>query len=218
VERHRRDLERERRHHHERADREQRQVARRQALAHRDQAGRAGGAVDQRHAVEQEAGRERAHQEVLHRRLVAAARPPPQRGHHVDADRHGLDAEEHRGQVRRVGQHQHAGAGEQQDAEVLADGPVVGAHVRRRDQRGQRDHHRQQRRQRVAGAIGDQHLAVEERCCPARGGGTARSTRPPRDAAGDREPGQRRAILAGVERLGQHQEQPARARINSGAM
>jgi hypothetical protein len=171
--------------------------------------GGAGGAVDQRHAVQQEAGRERAHQEVLHRRLVAPPRPAPQRGHDVDADRHRLDAEEHRGEVRRVRQHQHAGAGQEQDAEVLADGPVVSAHVRRRDQRGQRDHHRQQRRQRVAGAIGDQHLAVEVAVLPRVQVAVERDRRDRcGDPAGDGQAGQRGAILAGVERLRQDQQQP----------
>ena len=48
----------------------------------------AGGAVEERHAVEQEPARERAEQEVLHRRLVRAQVAAQQPRQHVDPDRH----------------------------------------------------------------------------------------------------------------------------------
>src|ERR1041385_6411424 len=90
VERHRGDLLAERDHQHQPAGDDQAGVLG-GTEPHRQlgDPGGAGRAVDQRDAVHQEPGRERADQEVLHRGLVAAPGVPPHRAHHVDAERHG---------------------------------------------------------------------------------------------------------------------------------
>ena len=57
--------------------------------------GVARGSVEEREAVEQQRGAERAEQEVLERTFRGARRGAAERGHRVGADRHRLEAEEH---------------------------------------------------------------------------------------------------------------------------
>ena len=76
-------------------------VARIEARPDRRESSGARGAVEQRHAVEQDRARERADQEVLERGLVAAQLAAVEAREHVDRDAHQLEAEEHREQVDR---------------------------------------------------------------------------------------------------------------------
>ena len=83
------------------------------------EAHRAGEAVDQRGAVEQHAGRERAEHEILQARFGRAHAVAVDRRHHVEREAHQLEAEIERDQVGRRDQHQHAGGREQdQDREL----------------------------------------------------------------------------------------------------
>ena len=66
----------------------------------------------------------------------------PAAGEHVGGQRHRLDADEQRHQVRRVRDHHHAGGGEQHQRVELAELEALLAQVRRREQQ------RQQRRRR----------------------------------------------------------------------
>src|SRR5688572_31202776 len=61
----------------------------------------AGGAVDHRHAVEQQARGQRAEHEVLHRRLGGERRVAVERDQRVQAERHQLQAEEQREEDRK---------------------------------------------------------------------------------------------------------------------
>ena len=70
---------------------------------------RAGGAVDEREAVEQRRRADRPHHEVLQPGLERGA-PVQMRGaQHVERDREQLEADEQRHQALRPGQHDHAG-------------------------------------------------------------------------------------------------------------
>ncbi len=62
---------------------------------------RARRAVHQREAVEEEAGREGAEQEVLQRALVGRALLAHQPGEHVETDRHRLEPDEERDEAAR---------------------------------------------------------------------------------------------------------------------
>jgi hypothetical protein len=119
VEGHRGDLEGEAHHQQPEADHRQR-VGRGERGADLREVQRAGGAVDQRHAVQEQPARERAHQEVLERGLVAAQLAAVEAGQHVDRDAHQLEAEEQHQQVRRRHQQHHAGGGQQQQPVELA--------------------------------------------------------------------------------------------------
>ena len=73
------------------------------------EAHRAGVPVDQRDAVDEEAGAERAEQEVLHRRLLAEQPPAPgQSAEQVEREREHLERHEHGQQVVGRREHQHA--------------------------------------------------------------------------------------------------------------
>ena len=74
---------------------------------------RAGRAVHQRDAVEQERRRERAEQEVLERALGGSLAAAVDAGERVHRDRHQLDAEEDDHQVARGGEQHHARRREQ---------------------------------------------------------------------------------------------------------
>ena len=69
---------------------------------------RAGEAVNQRRAVEQHAGRQRAEHEVLQARFGRAQVVAMARGNDVKRQAHQLEAEIKRDQIRRRDQHQHA--------------------------------------------------------------------------------------------------------------
>ena len=74
----------------------------------RGRAGRAGGAVDERDAVEQERRGERAEQEVLQRGLAGVQPLLEEPGQHVERQRHELEGQEHHDQVVGRGQQHHA--------------------------------------------------------------------------------------------------------------
>ncbi len=122
------------------------------------QARRAGRAVEERHPVEQEAAREGAQQEVLHRRLVRAQVAPQHAGQHVEAHRHGLEGDEEHDEVVGEDQEHHAGRGEQDQGVVVArrQAPLayeVDRHEERQG-RAQADHHGEEE----TVAIGAQHV------------------------------------------------------------
>ena len=76
---------------------------------------RAGVAVDQRDAVEEEAGGEGAEQEVLHRRFLAEQAPAAgQAAEQVEREREHLERHEHREQVAGGGEEHHPADREQQ--------------------------------------------------------------------------------------------------------
>ena len=80
-----------------------------------DQVRRAGGAVDERDAVEEEGRRERAEHEVLHARLLRRDLAQVHGGEHVHGEREDLEAEEHHDQV--VGRRHHQAARRGQEHE-----------------------------------------------------------------------------------------------------
>ena len=103
---------------HAHADQQQRAVA--EVVADRLVDGgelhRAGEAVDQGDAVEEEAGREGAEQEVLERRLLAQQPPAPgQPAEQVERQREDLERDEHRQQVVGRREQHHAADGEHQE-------------------------------------------------------------------------------------------------------
>jgi hypothetical protein len=149
VERHRRDLEPERDHEHRDAGQQHRARGggrhRRGDLVEPERPGRS---IDERDAVEQESGRERAEQEVLHRRFVRAALRPPRAREHVDADRHHLEAEKNDDEVGRRRHHDHAGDRERDEAVVVAGRDARALEVRHRHQHdedaGDEEDHREE--------------------------------------------------------------------------
>ena len=85
------------------------EIARLDDRGHLCEVRRAGRAVHQRHAVQQEASRECAEQEILQRGLGGACPAAIKPGEHVDRERHELDAEKDQHQVARADEQQHAG-------------------------------------------------------------------------------------------------------------
>ena len=86
----------------------------------RAQVRRARQAVHERHAVEQDAERERAEQEILHRRFVRAPARLQESRQDVERDRHRLEADEERDQIGPAGHEHHAERGAQNQEVVLA--------------------------------------------------------------------------------------------------
>ena len=98
---------------------------------------RAGVAVDQRDAVEEEARGEGAEEEVLHRRLLAQQPAPPREAaQQVERQRQHLEGDEHREQVTGRGEEHHAADREQQQrvdlGVVEAGGGALGVGARER--------------------------------------------------------------------------------------
>ncbi len=88
--------------------------------AHHAEIDAAGGAVDQRHAVEEETRGERAEQEILERGLIGALIVAQIAGQDVAGDGGDLQADEDDDQVVGRGHDGLAGDGEQQQRVVLA--------------------------------------------------------------------------------------------------
>ena len=157
VERHGRDLERERDEDEVLAEIKERRLRGRADLAGdarvRELAARR--AVDHRHAVDEEARREGAHEEVLDGALGAAQAAPPAAREDVGRERHRLDADEQRHEVRRVRDHHHAGRREEHERVELAELEALLAQVRRREQQ-------RERRRREEGAVEVQRHAIDD--------------------------------------------------------
>ena len=117
----------------------------------------AGGAVHHRQAVEQEARRQRAEHEVLHRRLGAGAMVAPQGHQRIERQAHQLQAEIDDEEVVGRDHDAHAEQREQRQREELALQHLARADVRTRI--GDGDHHRYrgEERQQVAERVGDNH-------------------------------------------------------------
>ena len=79
-----------------------------------------GGAVNQRHAVQDEPGRERAEQEILQRSLDRVNLIARQSRQDIEADGEDLEAEEQGEEVFARRHHGHAGDGEQDEGEELS--------------------------------------------------------------------------------------------------
>ena len=111
------------------------------ALRDAGEAHRAGEAVDQRGAVEQHAGRERAEHEVFQSGLGRAHVVAVDRRDHVERKAHQLEAEIERDQVGRRDQHQHAGGREQDQDRELELLDLLGRQIveRQEDGRGRAD-------------------------------------------------------------------------------
>ena len=86
---------------------------------HHAQAGRARQAVHERHAVQQDAERKRAEQEILHRRLVRSLVGLDEPGQDVERHGHRLEADEDRDEVDAAGHDHHAERGAQDEEVVL---------------------------------------------------------------------------------------------------
>ena len=122
----------------------------------------AGGAVHERHAVEEEGRREGAEHEVLDRRLLRPDVTAVAGGQHVEGDRQRLEPQEQHDHV--VGhRHDHAAQGRQQDQRVdlgpvLALAPQVLVEEQRRERGGHRHGEREEQREVV-----ERHGAGHER-------------------------------------------------------
>ncbi len=115
VERHRRDLEGEAGQHEDEADDEAGGAALGQRRGDRLEARVTGEAVDQRRAVEEHAGRERAEHEIFEAGLGGAGVVAVDGGDDVGGERHQLQPEIEADQVVRRDHHQHAERGEQDE-------------------------------------------------------------------------------------------------------
>ena len=135
VKRHRGDLEAEPDHQEPEAGDEQR-VTWSGSDRRRDpvQVRRAGGAVDERDAVEQERRGERAEEEIFHRRLARGELPLEHARQDVERERHQLEGQEHDDQVAGGGQQHHAGRREEHQRPVLARLGAGAAQVVHREQ------------------------------------------------------------------------------------
>ena len=97
----------------------------------------AGGAEDERDAVEEEAGREGAEEEVLHRRLgrLDAALEGPRQ--HVQGEGHRLEPQEHDDEVSRARHQRHAHRGEEHEDVELARLRALPAYVVEREEKNE---------------------------------------------------------------------------------
>ena len=110
-----------------------------QGHAHRPaNVGHRADAVEQREAVGQQAGAERAQQQILHGGFVGAALAAQEARQDVEADGHGLEAQELDDQVVAGGHEHHADGGEQQQRVVFAVMLVFDLQVAHREQNHQR--------------------------------------------------------------------------------
>ena len=117
---------------------------RRDPLRDIDQTRAAGGTVDQRDAIQEEAGRNRSQNEVLHRRFSAARTAPIHAGQHVNREGHQFDAEEDEHQIPCGREHHHAGGREQHQHRDLRTerraAMVFGVEKDEREHRTEQDH------------------------------------------------------------------------------
>ena len=102
----------------------------------RTEVGRAGRAVDQGDAVEQEARGERPDQEVLERRLGGERVDAVVAGQDVHRHRHHLEAQEQDDEVLRPAQEHHAGGGQEDQRIVLGRQQLLALQVAEREQDG----------------------------------------------------------------------------------
>ena len=87
---------------------------------HLTQVRRPGQAIHQRHAVQQDAERERTEQEILDRRFVRSLIRLDEPGQNVERHRHRLEADEDGNQIDSAGHDHHAERGAQNEEVVLA--------------------------------------------------------------------------------------------------
>ena len=165
------------------------------------QAGRAGGAVDEGDAVEEDRRGEGAEDEVLHGRLARLGPAAVEAGQHVQGDREDLEAEEDHDQV--VGRGHEHGARRREQGQHVELGPVeaLPPQVAVGDQRAEDDGAADQDHEEDAEAVDRDGVADGEgRRAWGRAGSTARPTRraPPRPTSD----GQGRPTGPGRDRLG----------------
>jgi len=182
--------------------------------------GVAGGAVEQRAAVEEQRGGEGAEQEVLHGGLRAARRAAAEAGEGVDAERHGLEPEEEREQIPRGGEDDRADRGEGEERVELAAVELVLGQVAAGEERGEAAAQAEEEREEEREAVDDQvgrgvAEAVELVGADEPHGDRRGRAREERDGGAEGEIG-RGAALADVallppvrEGLGHHQEETA---------
>ena len=128
---------------------------------------RARDAVDHRHAIQQQARRERPEHEVLHSRFGRHCRIPVERNHGIQAQRHQLEAQIQREEVIARDHHHHAEHREERQREVFAaiHAAIIQIGSRVDEAHGHRDirHELQDRRHRV----GDEHAVEGKLRCAA---------------------------------------------------
>ncbi len=162
MKRHRTNLESKAHQNEQTAQIEQRQVGdARYSTLYLKQAGGTRGAVDQGDAVDQDAGDERADQEVLHGRFRRAGRATPRASQDVGPQRHGLHTQKHRHKVRGLNQNDHADDGKKHQRVVLAEVHLVLSQVSwRAHQAKQRSHDAHAAHQQTK-AVYHQHVAID---------------------------------------------------------
>ncbi len=89
-------------------------------IADLEDVGGAAEAVEKREAVGENAGAERAEEQIFHGRFVGALIGAQKSGENVEAEGHGLQAEEEHDQVDAGGHEHHADAGEENQRVVFA--------------------------------------------------------------------------------------------------
>ncbi len=166
-----------------------------------------GEAVDQGHAVDEKAGGEGAHEEVLEGPLRAARAAPPAPGQDVGRHREGLDPDQQRQQVVGVGHHHHARDPEQDQGVELAELEAVLPHEGAGQQHGEERRHQEGDVTEEGHPVGDPHALQDGggrgRRFPLAGQHEARG-----QAAGGGQPHQPLPGVAGAEGLGQQHEAP----------
>ncbi len=152
---------------------------------------RAGGAVEQRQAVEQGGRADRADHEVLEAGLQRGGAAQLGGAEHVERDRQQLDADEQRQQALGLGQQDHAGDRAEQQRVVLALAGLARRAVAQRQQHGDDagdvEQHREAERERV-----DAERALDDRRAVAR--------LPDPDREADRGAAARRRVSSGTSR------------------
>ena len=173
------------------------------AVAMAAKLGRAGEAVDQRGAVEQHAGGQRAQHEVLEARLARAHVVAADGRHHVERQALQLEAEIERDQIVGRDHHHHAGGRQQHEHRVLELLRSRLAHVVEGEQQRARAGHEGEHLHEAAEAV-DHEAAVEQRL-PAHRLLEYEPRRQAQDHDGEPADGLRLAIVLGPEHA-QHQQ------------
>ncbi|MPN11423.1 hypothetical protein SDC9_158724 [bioreactor metagenome] len=161
MERHHTQLEADARHQENQAEQQHRAVCRLvvDSLRHAGELERTGGAIHHRHAIQQQAGSQRAQHEILHAGFGGARGIAIESNQRIQRERHHLQADVHRQHVV-GGDHHHHAQRHQHGQQVilrLVDVAVgkVAASVQQRDRHGEVDHQLQE----VAHQVADEHVA-----------------------------------------------------------
>ncbi len=188
MERHRRDLEAQAGEQEHEAEGE-RQAALPRGFRNAGEAHRSGRAIDQRGAVQEHAGRERAKDKIFQSRLGRAQTLAVDRGDHVKRETHQLETEIERDEVPCRNQHEHAGGREHDQDRILEAPPLRLPHeLARQDDGGGRSDKSEELEE--AGIVVDDEAAAEGR-------GPARRHQRDEHARGDEQKHRRAAHEAG---------------------